>query len=156
MKKGFMQLLVFGFIGFSLIGCGPGPMQRQITGPIDTPVFKPVILDTLNDGSKEVLFKERLAAMYIGKDRSSWGNFVITNNGVYLISWNVVSFTYELVYKVEIKNIDKLLDDVVVRSIFPDSNLLVIQDKRGTAVGFSLNNKIAAQNTILSLIEKNK
>ena len=140
---------------FVLSGCGsPGPMETY-HGPVNTPVFKPVILDTIKDGSKDVHFKERGSALYLDKERDAWGTFFITDNGVYMTKWSASSFTFSLIYKIKIQDIESVTDDIVIRDFLPDSKLLVIKDKRGDKVGFALNDKVAAKNTILDLMEKN-
>ncbi|MDO6563509.1 hypothetical protein Q4488_08955 [Amphritea sp. 1_MG-2023] len=135
------------FISATVIGISacsaPGPMQTM-SGPIHTPVFEPVALDVVKDGSEKVYFKET-AAMYEGKEAQLLGIFFITDNGAYMVKWDRRSYEYTLQYKIHRDNILSISDDKVVRSFWPDSNLLVIKDKQGHEVGFSLNGKAAAR-----------
>lgn len=154
MKKNLIQLFIIGLIGIGFIGCGPGPMQIQGIGPLNTPVFKPVILDTVNDGSKEVYFKESVVGLYENKEFKGFGNFVITDNGVYYVRWDATAYIYTTSYQIKINDIKMLTTDKVIRSFLPDSDILVIEDKRGQKVGFSIVKKLAAKNIIYELIEK--
>lgn len=60
----------------------PGPMQT-VTGPLHTPAFNPIILNTVNDGSNRVYFKEH-TTMYENKEYQRWGVFFITDKGAYM------------------------------------------------------------------------
>lgn len=155
-ERKLIQLCMFSLVGIVLVGCGAhGPMEVQ-PGPINTPVFKPVILDTLNDGSKEVHFKETTVGLYENKEFKGFGNFVITDNGAYYVRWNTRTYVYSPTYQIRITDIKSLSDDIVVRSLLPDSDILVIEDKRGQKVGFSITNKLAAKDILYNLIEKKK
>lgn len=133
-------------------GCGPGPME-SFRGPVNTPVFKPVILDTLNDGSNNVLFKD-FGFMYINHDLQTIGDFIVTNKGVYFVKWNPSSYRYSTAYQVKFKNIANISNDTIHRTIGFDSNLIVIEDKRGSKIGFALQQVTAAKNIILNSKER--
>ena len=125
-------------------GCAsPGPMQTT-TGPINTSAFEPVILDTVKDGSEKVHFKE-WTTMYENKELQQWGVFFITDNGAYMAEWDFRGYEYNLRYKLLAKELDAVSDDKVVRDMWTDSNLLILQDKSGHKVGFALNGKNAAR-----------
>ena len=128
----------------TLGGCAaPGPM-KTVMGPMNTPAFKSVILDTVKDNSEKVHFKE-WTTMYENKELQQWGVFFITDNGAYMAEWDVNGYEYNLRYKLSAKELDTVSDDIVVRDMWPDSNLLIIKDKSGHEVGFALNGKNAAR-----------
>lgn len=125
-------------------GCAsPGPMQTT-TGPINTSAFEPVILDTVKDGSKKVHFKE-WTTMYENKELQQWGVFFITDKGAYMAEWDMRGYEYNLRYKLPINELNTVSDDMVVRDMWVDSNLLILKDKSGHEVGFALNGKNAAR-----------
>ncbi|CUA83163.1 hypothetical protein [Pseudidiomarina woesei] len=148
-KKIFSVIIMMMF----LAGCAaPGPMHT-IRGPMNTPVFDPVILDTVKDGSKKVRFKE-WTTMYENKELQLWGVFFITDNGAYLANWDMNGYEYNLRYKLAASELDSISDDKVVRSMWADSNLLIIKDKNGHEVGFALNGKNAARAILREISEK--
>ena len=125
-------------------GCAsPGPMQTMM-GPMKTSAFDPVILDTVKDSSEKVHFKE-WTTMYENKELQQWGVFFITDNGAYMAEWDVRGYEYNLRYKLPAKELNTVSDDMVVRDMWPDSNLLILKDKSGHEVGFALNGKNAAR-----------
>ncbi|WP_286741683.1 hypothetical protein [Pseudoalteromonas sp. UBA2102] len=125
-------------------GCAsPGPMQTAM-GPMNTSAFEPVILDTVKDGSEKVHFKE-WTTMYENKELQQWGVFFITDNGAYMAEWDFRGYEYNIRYKLLAKELDAVSDDKVVRDMWTDSNLLILQDKSGHKVGFALNGKNAAR-----------
>lgn len=128
----------------------PGPMQN-IWGPFNTPAFEPIVLATVKDGSERVRFKES-TTMYENKEFRTYGVFFITDNGAYLATWDTRSYEYNLRYKLPISELLSMEDDVVERSMWFDSNLLVLQSEDGTEVGFSLVGKNAVR-TILREIQ---
>ena len=135
-------LLTFGLI--TLVGCSsPGPMQTSL-GPMNTPAFEPIVLDTVKDGSEKVLFKE-WTTMYENKELQLWGVFFITDNGVYLANWDTRGYEYNLRYKLPITELESISDDTIVRDMWVDSNLLILKDRNGHEVGFALNGKNAAR-----------
>lgn len=128
----------------ALGGCAsPGPMQTMM-GPMNTPAFDPVILDTVKDSSEKVHFKE-WTTMYENKKLQQWGVFFITDNGAYMAEWDIRGYEYNLRYKLPAKELSTISDDMVVRDMWPDSNLLILKDKSGHEVGFALNGKNAAR-----------
>ncbi|UYM16212.1 hypothetical protein [Endozoicomonas euniceicola] len=147
-----LRNLILILIAVVLTGCAsPGPMQLA-TGPMNTPVFDPVILNTVNDGSETVRFKE-WTTMYENKELRLWGVFFITDKGAYLASWDSRGYEYNLRYQMKANDIKSFEDDTVVRDWWADSNLLVITDKNNIKVGFALNGKNAAR-SILNDIRK--
>lgn len=134
-------------------GCSsPGPMQTAY-GPMNTPAFEPIILDTVKDGSANVLFKE-WTTMYDNKELKLRGVFFITNNGIYLADWNTMSYEYNLRYKLLATDLEAISDDTVVRDMWLDSNLLILKDKSGHEVGFALNGKNAARSILKEISER--
>lgn len=128
----------------TLSGCSSiGPMQT-VMGPMNTPAFEPVILETIKDNSEKVHFKE-WTTMYENKELQQWGVFFITDNGAYMAEWDVRGYEYNLRYKLPIKELNTVSDDMVVRDMWADSNLLILKDKSGHEVGFALNGKNAAR-----------
>ncbi len=139
----------------SLFGCAsPGPMQTT-TGVMRTPAFRPLALDTTNDGSKEILFKE-YTTMYDDKQLRRWGVFFITDRGAYMASWDTQTYIYNLNYQLKKEEILEILDETVVRKYWHDSNLLVIKDVRGNKIGFALIDKIAARSLLQKFVMQNK
>ncbi|RTE67627.1 hypothetical protein EH243_01380 [Amphritea opalescens] len=131
---------------------GPGPMLTM-SGPVHTPVFEPIALDVVKDGSEKVYFKE-FTVMYDRKEAQLSGVFFITDNGAYMVKWDSRSYQYNLQYKIHRDNILSISDDKVIRSFWPDSNLLVIKDKQGHEVGFSLKGKEAARTFLHEISDK--
>ncbi len=147
------NLILILLVTFVLGGCSsPGPMQTGY-GPMNTPVFEAIALSVVKDGSTSVRFKE-LTTMYENKELQLWGVFFITDNGVYLANWDTRSYEYHLRYRLPAKDIKEIADDTVVRSMWADSNLLVVTDKSGHKVGFALNGKNAVR-SILDEIRNN-
>lgn len=137
----------------TLAGCAsPGPMQT-IMGPMNTPAFEPVILEAVEDSSEKVHFKE-WTTMYENKELQQWGVFFITDNGAYMAEWDVRGYEYNLRYKLPAKELKAVSDDMVVRDMWPDSNLLILQDKSGHEVGFALNGKNAARAILKEISDK--
>lgn len=137
----------------TLGGCAaPGPM-RTMMGPMNTPAFEPVILEAVNDNSKKVHFKE-WTTMYENKELQQWGVFFITDNGAYMAEWDINGYEYNLRYKLPAKELELISDDTVVRSMLPDSNLLILKDKSGHEVGFALNGKNAARSILKEINAK--
>lgn len=143
MKNALKILLISASVAGISACSSPGPMQT-IYGPMNTPVFEPVALDSVKDGSSKVYFKE-WTTMYENKEIQLWGVFFITENGAYMANWDARSYEYNLRYKINRNDIESISDDKVVRSFWPDSNLLIIKDKQGHEVGFALNGKGAAR-----------
>ncbi len=140
MKKGFM---VLGCL-VALSGCAsPGPMQT-VQGPINTPAFEPIVLDTIKDGSESVLFKE-YTTLYEGEELQSWGVFFITEHGAYMGVWDLSGYRYNLSYKLPIAKLTNITEKTVERDMWVDSDLLVLTDTTGKKVGFALNRKNAAR-----------
>lgn len=138
---------------FTLGGCAsPGPMQTAL-GPMNTPAFEPVILDTVKDGSEKVHFKE-WTTMYENKELQLWGVFFITDNGAYLANWDTRGYEYNLRYKLPATELASISDDTVVRDMWADSNLLILKDKSGHEVGFALNGKNAARSILKEISAK--
>ncbi len=136
----------------SLIGCAsPGPMQMGY-GPMQTSAFEPIILDTVQDDSDRVRFKE-WTTMYENKEFQRWGVFFITDNGVYMANWDLRAYEYDLVYKLPAKDIQIMSEDRVERSMWIDSDLFIIQDINGHEVGFALNGENAARSIIREIKE---
>jgi len=143
MKK-TLKILIISTSAVAVSACStPGPMQTMY-GPMNTPVFEPVALDTVKDGSSKVYFKE-WTTMYENKEIKLWGVFFITENGAYMASWDTQSYEYNLKYKINKDDVELVSDDTVARSFWPDSDLLIIKDKLGNEVGFALNGKGAAR-----------
>ncbi|MCC1495886.1 hypothetical protein [Alcanivorax sp. 1008] len=154
MKKNVIFLMSI-FVFFALTACAsPGPMQTS-TGPMHTAAFRPIILDKVNDGSKEVLFKE-YTTMYDDKKLRKWGVFFITDKGVYMAHWVTSGYVYELDYQLKAEEISEILDDTVIRDFWFDSNLLVIKDIRGNKIGFPLRGKIAARALLQGFLDSKK
>ncbi|WP_282111113.1 hypothetical protein [Shewanella algicola] len=130
-----------------LSGCAsPGPMQT-ITGPMNTPAFSPIILDTVKDGSETVRFKE-WTTMYENKELQLWGVFFITDKGIYMANWDTNGYEYNLRYRLPATELAAISDDVVERDMWVDSNLLILKDQSGHEVGFALNGKNAARSIL--------
>ena len=147
-KKTLMILSVLSI----LAGCSSvGPMQTA-QGPMNTPAFEPIALNTVKDGSEEARFKE-WTTMYENKELRLWGVFFITDNGAYMANWNIRGYEYNLRYKLPASELESISEDKVVRDMWPDSNLLILRDKHGHEVGFALNGKNAAR-SILQEIKK--
>lgn len=137
------------FAVVALSACSsPGPMQIM-QGPVNTPVFDPVALDTVKDGSSLVLFKE-WTTMYENKELKLWGVFFITENGVYMANWDSRSYEYNLRYRMDMADIASVSETTVVRDMWIDSDLLIITDSNGGEVGFSLNGRNAAKSFLQS------
>lgn len=148
-----LKSLLIIFLLSLLVGCAsPGPMQTAY-GPMNTPAFEPIILSTVKDGSEKVHFKE-WTTMYEGRSIKLWGVFFITDNGVYLASWDTRAYEYNLQYKLSTDQLESISDDTVVREYFFDSDLLVLKDKSGHEVGFALNGKNAARAIIKEISTK--
>ena len=62
-----------------------------------------------------------------------------------MAEWDFRGYEYNLRYKLLAKELDAVSDDKVVRDMWTDSNLLILQDKSGHKVGFALNGKNAAR-----------
>jgi hypothetical protein len=133
-------------------GCASVDPMKTLSGPMYTPVFEPVALDVVKDGSKSIRFKE-FTIMYENGKFQSWGVFFITENSVYLANWNTHNYKYTLRYSIPLKDIASITDDIVERSVFPDSKLLVLSDKNGHKVGFALYEKYAVRLIIEELRE---
>lgn len=134
-------------------GCSNlGPMQTP-DGLLSTKQFKPIFLSTIEDGSTKILFKE-YTTMYENKDLKSWGTFIITDKGTYFAMWNTMSFEYNVLFKLSIKEINNFGEDTIVRDMWIDSELLTIKDNNNNEVGFALNGKRAAYTTLNRLINK--
>lgn len=137
----------------ALGGCAsPGPMKTMM-GPMNTPAFEPVVLDLVKDDSEKVHFKE-WTTMYENKELQQWGVFFITDNGAYMAEWDLKGYEYNLRYKLPAKELKTVSDDMVVRDMWPDSNLLILKDKSGHEVGFALNGKNAARAILKEISEK--
>ncbi|MFT6914667.1 MAG: hypothetical protein ACJAWL_000963 [Motiliproteus sp.] len=151
MKVG--RFITISFIALGVSACSsPGPMQTMY-GPMNTPVFDPVVIDTVKDGSEKVHFKE-WTTMYENKEIQLWGVFFITDNGAYMANWDARGYEYNLKYKIDASNIALVSDEKVVRDMWIDSNLLVITDDKGHEVGFALNGKNAARTFLQNISEK--
>lgn len=155
MKRIVLALLTI----FTLTACGSlGPMQR-FEGPIGTPVFDVIALQTIDDGSKEILFKE-LARMYDEQDvaenkyASNYGSFVITDKGVYVLGWDNRNFRYNKLFSVPIADIDSLLEANASVIVWVDSNIFIIKDKYGEKTGFHMQGRTAAKSIINNLLSK--
>lgn len=137
----------------TLSGCSsPGPMQN-VQGPINTPVFEPIIRDAINDGSKKILFKE-YTTLYEGEELQSWGVFLITDRGAYMVVWDLSGYRYNLSYKLPIEKLTSITEKKVERDMWIDSELLVLTDVTGKRVGFALNRKNAARAILQELISQ--
>tara|TARA_R110002073_G_scaffold336545_1_gene535018 strand:- start:901 stop:1356 length:456 start_codon:yes stop_codon:yes gene_type:complete len=148
-----MKVAKFGFIVLVvsiLSACSSlGPMQTM-QGPLNTPVFEPVAIDTVKDGSSSVLFKE-WTTMYENQELKLWGVFFITQNGVYMANWDSRSYEYNLRYRIDSSDISSISEETVERSMWIDSDLLVITDQNGHEVGFALNGKNAARSFLQNI-----
>jgi hypothetical protein len=146
----FLKIFVVFLIFSSLSACSsPGPMQTM-QGPLNTPVFEPVAINTVKDGSNSVLFKE-WTTMYESQEIKLWGVFFITENGAYMANWDPKSYEYNLRYRIAVSDIAAISEETVVRSMWIDSDLLIIADKTGKKVGFALNGKNAARSFLQNL-----
>jgi hypothetical protein len=155
MKKISFVLIVL----FTLSACGSlGPMQR-FQGPIGTPVFDIIALQKINDGSEEILFKE-MARMYDEQDvienkyASNYGSFIITEKGIYVMSWDNKNYQYNKLFSLPINDIDSLLEANASVMVWVDSNILIIKDKYGEKTGFHMQGRIAAKSIINNLLSK--
>lgn len=146
----FALILVTG-----LAGCATAGPMHTAAGPLQTPAFKPIILDTVNDGSENVRFKE-WTTLYEGKELERWGVFFITDKGLYMANWDIREYRYNLVYKLAAEDIADISEDLVERSMWVDSNLLVIKDKNGHEVGFALNGRNAVRAIIREIIDASR
>jgi hypothetical protein len=148
-----MKVAKFGFITLvvsTLSACSsPGPMQTM-QGPLNTPVFEPVAIHTVKDGSSSVLFKE-WTTMYENQELKLWGVFFITQNGAYMANWDSRSYEYNLRYRIDPSDISSISEETVERSMWIDSDLLVITDHNGHEVGFALNGKNAARSFLQNI-----
>lgn len=148
MKKN--NLVSILLLSSALAGCGSlGPMQR-IEGPLYTPAFDVLALDTVKDGSEEVSYKE-FTSMYENGEYKTSGVFFITENGAYMAEWDYVTYEYKLVYKVIDKEIVGISNGRIIRDFGFDSDLLEIKDAQGYKVGFTLQGKNAARNILRNL-----
>lgn len=140
-----LMKVVCAFIAvMALSACSsPGPMQTM-PGPLNTPVFDPVALNTVKDGSSSVLFKE-WTTMYENEELKLWGVFFITENGVYMANWDTRSYEYNLRYRMDMTDIASISETTVERDMWIDSDLLIITGRNGGEVGFALNGKNAAK-----------
>lgn len=146
-------IVIISVVSIFFMGCAsPGPMQ-QAWGPVNTPVFSPIVIDTVKDGSVKVHFKE-WTTMYENKNLQAWGVFFITDHGAYMVRWDTDSYQYSLIYRIAINQIESLHDDIVVRNIWYDSNLIVIKDISGHEVGFALNGKNAVRSILSEIRNK--
>lgn len=127
-----------------------GPMQSMY-GPLDTPVFDPIVLDKVQDGATKVLFKE-WTTMYENNEFQFWGTFVITDSGAYMITWDQHSYQYNLQYRIPVDQIASISTDKISRSMWVDSNILIITDKNGSEIGFALVGKNAAKSILNQLV----
>lgn len=151
MKK--LRILSLALTAILVTACSsPGPMQTM-RGPLHTPVFNPIIINNIKDGSNRVYFKE-WTTMYENKEYQQWGVFFITNKGAYMADWDTHEYKYNLLYKIDSKNIKSISNSKVVRKMWIDSDLLIIADKKGHEVGFALNGKNAARSFLNKLIKK--
>lgn len=151
-----IKFLFVSIVLFTLFACaGPGPMQIMAYGPINTPVFEPIILNTVNDGSKRVLFKER-SMMYENKEFVSFlgGVFFITDNGAYMAFWDNRGYEYKLEYRINAIDIASIHFDKINRKMWVDTDLLIITDNDGHEVGFSLIGKNAASSFLKKIAGK--
>jgi hypothetical protein len=155
MKKVVTALLM----SLTLSACGSlGPMQ-SFEGPIGTPVFDVVALDTINDGTQKILFKE-MARMYDEQDviedkyASNYGSFVITEKGIYVLGWDNRNFRYNKLFSLPIDDIENILEANASVVVWVDSNIFIIEDKYGTKTGFHMNGRVAAKSIINKLLSK--
>ncbi|TKF15326.1 hypothetical protein FCV43_18925 [Vibrio genomosp. F6] len=145
-----IKTLTILFVISALAGCGSlGPMQLM-EGPLYTPAFDVLALDTVNDGAEKIKYKE-FTSMYENGEYQGNGVFFITDNGAYLAEWDYIGYEYKLVYKVSRQEIVSVSDSRVNRDIGFDSDLLVIKDTQGYRVGFSLQGKNAARSILRNL-----
>lgn len=150
-----MKKLIIPILSIILLsGCAqPGPMQTP-NGLLKTKAFEPIFLHTINNGSKSVLFKE-YTTFYEHKELKAWGVFTITEQGVYFAVWDTQAFEYNILFKLDKNEIANINEDIIVRSMWVDSELLTIKDKNNKEVGFALNGKRAAY-TILDRLLKDR
>ncbi|MBO2581979.1 complement C1q domain-containing protein [Shewanella algae] len=154
------RIAVIAVLLVGLSGCGSlGPMQKM-DGPIGTPVFDVIALSTINDGSDEIIFKEK-ARVYNKQDikddkyASHFGIFIITQKGVYALKWDVRSYQYNMLYSVSFSDIDTLLEANASIAAWIDSNVFVIKDKYGDEMGFHMQGLSAAKSIINKFKTKN-
>ncbi|WP_324170773.1 hypothetical protein [Sulfurimonas sp.] len=149
MKKFYFSFLVLITL---LSGCSAlGPMQTQ-QGLLSTKQFKPIFIETVKDGSSEILFKE-FTTMYQNDDLKAWGIFTITDQGVYFAQWDVRGFEYNIMFKLSKNEISKIEERIVKRDLWANSKLLTIFDKNGIETGFALNGDRAALSTLNKFIK---
>jgi len=149
------KMMVLGAIS-SIVGCSsPGPMQ-SLFGPIDTPVFEAIALDSVGESSSEILFKSTNAILYRNGelDYFTASVFFVTEKGAYASSWDLNSYQYNLLAKVPIESIDDVYYKTVERDFAPDVDLLVIRKKSKEEVGFTINGSSAAKTILEELISK--
>jgi hypothetical protein len=152
-----LKLALVASASILLTACAnPGPMQLG-SGPTYTPVFEPVALDLTDNRTGNVLFKETAVFMYLDDKRESallggGATFFITNTGAYLADWNTNTYKYSIEYQVSAKDIKNLSEFTVVRDYLPDSNLIRITDNKNQTVGFSVRNRVAAKQALISIM----
>jgi len=145
------KIFIFITVLILMSGCTqPGPMQTP-SGLLKTKQFEPIFIQTIKDGSETVLFKE-YTTMYEHGDLQYWGVFTITDQGVYFALWDTIGFEYNVLFKLNKNEIASLSEDLISRSLWVDSELLIIKDKNNNEVGFALNGKRAAYTTLNRLI----
>lgn len=150
-----IKVVLLLLVAIIFIGCGPKGPMLSYQGPLDTKVFKPIFLNTVDDGSSEILFKE-FTTMYNKRDIKGFGVFVITDKSTYFTRWNINSFEYEIIYVVNNSNIKDLKNETIVREYWVDSDLLKIKDSNDLYTGFALDGKQAAYTILSKFIKKEK
>ncbi|MDD9158404.1 hypothetical protein PVK64_19755 [Aliivibrio sp. S4TY2] len=156
MKSRNLRKLLCLVVFFTLTGCSsPGPMQTPL-GPINTPVFDSIALATAKDGTSEVKFKTQNAMLYKNGDLSYFVTsvFFITENGVYVASWDTQSYQYNLIVRIPVENIKRVYYKTYVRDYLPDLDLLVIETIEKENIGFYIGGSSAVKSILDEMIPK--
>jgi hypothetical protein len=146
----FVKLSIAALLIAFLTGCATSPMNKPY-GPMDTPAFKPIALDLVNDGSKSILFKAPFVSIFVNDELQSifsYKSFMITEHGAYVINWNIGTYQYSLVYSIKAEEIKNIADHTIVKNYLPDRDLILITDMHENTVGIEVERRLAAKKAL--------
>ena len=138
------SILALIFVLSVAYGCATRSPMNEYLGPVSTPAFEPIVLSTVKDGTDRILFVES-AVLQEDKKPNVLGLLVITEKGIYLIKWDTHAYKYSVIYKLPIVNIYHIEENVIEVCCLPDIESLVITDKEGRKVSFTLKDPRAAR-----------
>lgn len=143
------RMLSMGCLILFLHGCAASGSMEQVHGPINTPAFTSVALDSAADGSEQVRFQEK--AILHDDGWLKFGVFFITDRGAYFAQWNGRRNTYDIRYGIEGSRIATVDLDSIGRSMLPDDDIMVITDHRGGKANIEIDGRRDARGYLLDI-----